>query len=68
MVNEAGSHSTGSRQAGASRPGEMLQDEIRLHSPRNQSFHYHGNAETYMLVGEAMGEANAETEEIVALR
>jgi len=24
-------------------------------SPRNQSFHYHGNAETYMLVGEAMG-------------
>lgn len=26
-------------------------------SPRNQSFHYHGNAETYMLVGEAMGEA-----------
>ncbi len=26
-------------------------------SPRNQSFHYHGNAETYMLVGEAMGKA-----------
>ncbi|PXA04051.1 hypothetical protein DDZ13_08400 [Coraliomargarita sinensis] len=26
-------------------------------SPRNQSFHYHGNAETYMLVGEAMGRA-----------
>lgn len=26
-------------------------------SPRNQGFHYHGNAETYMLVGEAMGEA-----------
>lgn len=26
-------------------------------SPRNQSFHYHGNAETYMLVGEAMGQA-----------
>lgn len=24
-------------------------------SPRNQSFHYHGNAETYMHVGEAMG-------------
>jgi alpha-galactosidase len=26
-------------------------------SPRDQSFHYHGNAETYMLVGEAMGKA-----------
>ncbi len=26
-------------------------------SPRHQSFHYHGNAETYMLVGEAMGKA-----------
>lgn len=26
-------------------------------SPRNQGFHYHGNAETYMLVGEAMGRA-----------
>ena len=26
-------------------------------SPRNQSFHYHGNAETYMLVGEGMGKA-----------
>lgn len=26
-------------------------------SPRNQSFHYHGNAETYMFVGEAMGRA-----------
>jgi len=25
-------------------------------SPRNQNFHYHGNAETYMKVGEAMGE------------
>ncbi|MEX0867666.1 MAG: sialate O-acetylesterase, partial [Pirellulales bacterium] len=24
-------------------------------SPRNQGFHYHGNAETYMKVGEAMG-------------
>ena len=24
-------------------------------SPRNQGFHYHGNAETYMRVGEAMG-------------
>jgi alpha-galactosidase len=29
-------------------------------SPRNQSFHYHGNAETYMLVGEAMGKAMVE--------
>ncbi|MCH7227089.1 sialate O-acetylesterase [Haloferula sp. A504] len=29
-------------------------------SPRNQSFHYHGNAETYMLVGEAMGRAMVE--------
>ncbi|MFU8848082.1 MAG: PA14 domain-containing protein [Opitutales bacterium] len=29
-------------------------------SPRNQSFHYHGNAETYMLVGEAMGKAMLE--------
>jgi alpha-galactosidase len=29
-------------------------------SPRNQSFHYHGNAETYMLVGEAMGKAMIE--------
>lgn len=26
-------------------------------SPRNQGFHYHGNAETYMNVGEAMGKA-----------
>jgi len=26
-------------------------------SPRKQGFHYHGNAETYMLVGEAMGQA-----------
>jgi len=26
-------------------------------SPRDQGFHYHGNAETYMLVGEGMGEA-----------
>jgi hypothetical protein len=26
-------------------------------NPRNQSFHYHGNAETYMLVGEAIGKA-----------
>lgn len=26
-------------------------------SPRNQGFHYHGNAETYMLVGEGMGKA-----------
>jgi alpha-galactosidase len=31
-------------------------------SPRNQSFHYHGNAETYMLVGEAMGKAMVELE------
>jgi alpha-galactosidase len=29
-------------------------------SPRNQSFHYNGNAETYMLVGEAMGKAMVE--------
>jgi len=29
-------------------------------SPRNQSFHYHGNAETYMLVGEATGNAMVE--------
>jgi hypothetical protein len=29
-------------------------------SPRNQSFHYHGNAETYMLVGEGMGKAMLE--------
>ena len=29
-------------------------------SPRNQSFHYHGNAETYMLVGESMGKAMVE--------
>ncbi len=29
-------------------------------SPRNQSFHYNGNAETYMLVGEAMGKAMIE--------
>jgi hypothetical protein len=29
-------------------------------SPRNQSFHYHGNAETYMLVGEGMGKAMVE--------
>ncbi len=26
-------------------------------SPRNQDFHYNGNAETYMLVGEALGKA-----------
>jgi len=31
-------------------------------SPRNQGFHYNGNAETYMLVGEAMGEAMVELE------
>jgi len=29
-------------------------------SPRNQGFHYHGNAETFMLVGEAMGKAMVE--------
>ena len=29
-------------------------------SPRNQGFHYHGNAETYMLVGEGMGKAMVE--------
>ncbi len=28
-------------------------------SPRNQGFHYNGNAETYMLVGEAMGRGMA---------
>lgn len=32
-------------------------------SPRNQSFHYHGNAETYMLVGEGMGKAMVELQE-----
>ena len=26
-------------------------------SPRNQGFHYNQNAETYMLVGEALGNA-----------
>ena len=26
-------------------------------SPRNQGFHYNGNAETYLLVGDAMGRA-----------
>lgn len=31
-------------------------------SPRDQSFHYHGNAETYMLVGEAMGKAMLEND------
>ena len=29
-------------------------------SPRNQGFHYNGNAETYMLVGEGMGKAMLE--------
>lgn len=29
-------------------------------SPRNQIFHYHGNAETYMLLGEVMGNAMVE--------
>ena len=29
-------------------------------SPRNQGFHYNGNAETFMLVGEAMGKAMVE--------
>jgi alpha-galactosidase len=29
-------------------------------SPRNQGFHYNGNAETYMLVGEAMGRGMVE--------
>jgi hypothetical protein len=29
-------------------------------SPRDQSFHYHGNAETYMLTGESMGKAMVE--------
>jgi hypothetical protein len=28
--------------------------EVSQHNP---SFHYHGNAETYMLAGEAMGRA-----------
>jgi alpha-galactosidase len=32
-------------------------------SPRNQSFHYHGNAETFMLVGESMGKAMLEMKE-----
>lgn len=31
-------------------------------SPRNQGFHYNGNAETYMLVGESMGKAMIEME------
>ena len=29
-------------------------------SPRNQDFHYHGNAGTYMMVGDAMGRAMVE--------
>ena len=29
-------------------------------SPRNQGFHYNGNAETYLLVGDAMGRAMVE--------
>ena len=29
-------------------------------SPRNQGFHYNQNAETYMLVGEALGDAMLE--------
>ena len=29
-------------------------------SPKNQGFHYNQNAETYMLVGEALGEAMLE--------
>ncbi|MGA1524827.1 MAG: hypothetical protein ACO4CZ_12760, partial [Planctomycetota bacterium] len=29
-------------------------------SPRNQDFHYHGNAETYLDVGEALGRAMLE--------
>ena len=29
-------------------------------SPRNQGFHYNQNAETYMLVGEALGEGMVE--------
>ena len=29
-------------------------------SPRNQDFHYNGNAETYLLVGEALGRAMVE--------
>jgi len=32
-------------------------------SPRNQGFHYHGNAETYMLVGAAMGKAMVQLKE-----
>ena len=32
-------------------------------SPRNQGFHYHGNAETYMLVGEGMGKAMVELQQ-----
>jgi hypothetical protein len=31
-------------------------------SPRDQDFHYNGNAETYMLVGEALGKAMVELE------
>ena len=29
-------------------------------SPRNQDFHYNGNAETYMMVGDAMGRGMVE--------
>jgi len=46
--------------------GTVKSVDIRKHyrtpevSPRNQSFHYNGNAETYMLVGEDMGKAMIE--------
>jgi hypothetical protein len=32
-------------------------------SPRNQGFHYNGNAETYMMVGDAMGRAMVKLKE-----
>ena len=32
-------------------------------SPRNQGYHYNQNAETYMLVGEALGRAMVELKE-----
>ncbi len=33
---------------------------MKSKAPPNQSLHNHGNAETYMLVGEAMGRSMAE--------
>ena len=45
--------------------GNVLTVEIRDYwkdasvSPRNQDFHYNGNAETYMMVGDALGRGMA---------